>query len=68
MSESVVTEALRIWALEFSPLSKSAGAALRRKQNANLISHIYERSGNGTLPISAGKLELGTRSKLFKAA
>lgn len=50
---------------EGSPLSASCGAALRQQQNANLVSRIYQLSGNGTLPLSGGKFELGKRSKQF---
>jgi hypothetical protein len=48
-----------------SILAIRLGVAMRRKQNADLISHIYELAGNGTLPISAGKFELKKRHKLF---
>jgi hypothetical protein len=48
---------------ESSALSASCGAALRHQQNANLISRIYQLSGNGTLPIPGGKFELGKRGK-----
>src|SRR5258708_38902076 len=74
MSKLFVQAALLIWArkkraeqlreadsaVESTPLSASAGAALRHAQNANLVSRIYDLSGNGTLPIPGGKLELGT--------
>jgi hypothetical protein len=53
---------------ERSPLSVSCGAALRHEQNAKLVSRIYQLSGNGTLPISGGKFELGKRGKQFDDA
>jgi hypothetical protein len=78
MSDMFLRAALSIWArskradteppagsVETTPLSASAGAALRHAQNANLVSRIYRLSGNGTLPIPAGKFELGKRGKQF---
>ncbi len=81
MSSLLARVGLRIWALEVarkdaraaeaceesSPLSVSCGNALRHAQNANLISRIYQLSGNGALPISGGKVELGKRGKLFES-
>jgi len=80
MSNLLAQVGLRIWRTEVarkegravgvseksSPLSVSCGAAFRQAQNANLISRIYKLSGNGTLPISGGKVELGKRGKLFE--
>lgn len=48
------------------PLSVCFRNEMRRTQNANLISHIYVRSGNGTLPVSGGKVELKNPGKVFK--
>lgn len=48
---------------ESTPLSASCGDALRHQQNANLVSRIYQLSGNGTLPIPGGKFELGKRGR-----
>jgi len=73
---SLMRLALRVWAREMArqkaqdgkcaSLASSFGAAMRQQQNANLISHIYELSGNGTLPVSGGKIELKRRDKLFR--
>lgn len=82
MSNSIATAkiAIRLWALELArqkvqgasireetaSLGAQFGTAMRRQQGANLISHIYELSGNGTLPVSGGKIELKKPGKLFK--
>ncbi len=48
-----------------SVLGIKFGTAMRRKQNLNLISHVYEHIGVRAHQISGGKFELQKRHKLF---
>ncbi len=50
---------------QYSALANSVSSAMQRKQQANLVSHIYANSGIGAPPISGGKFELHSRSKHF---
>ncbi len=78
LDNKVITRlALRCWAnlfagqqsstevMEASSLATAFAVEMKRKQNANLISHIYELSGIGAPPLSGGKFELKNRNKLF---
>ncbi len=78
LDNKVITRlALRYWAnlvdgqqsptevMGASALAAAFAAEMKRKQNANLISHIYEHSGIGARPLIGGKFELKNRNKLF---
>jgi len=74
---AITTLALRCWArevarqraqsevVEDSSLAAALAAAMKRKQDSNLISHVYESPYIYARPISGGKFELKKRHKLF---
>jgi hypothetical protein len=76
--KSAITNlALRCWArevarqraqsevVEDSSLAAAFAAEMKRKQDLNLISRVYEFLGIYARPISGGKFELKKRHKLF---
>ena len=78
LDNKVVTRlALRCWAnfvagqqsstevMGASALAAAIAAKMKREQDANLISRIYELSGIGAPPLSGGKFELKNRNKRF---
>lgn len=48
-----------------SKLGQSVFAAMSKKQQSNLVSHIYKLLGIGKPPIPGGKIEGKKRSKLW---
>ena len=73
----ITTLALRCWAREVarqkgrsqviggSSLAAALAAAMKRKQDLNLISRVYESLYIYARPISGGRFELKKRHKLF---